>query len=287
MDTSEAVISQLRRQCLEIRRDIIEMLYQAGSGHPGGSLSAVEILTTLYFQVMRIRPDEPDWPDRDRFILSKGHAAPVLYAVLAKRGFFPRQLLWTFSAPGTRLQKHIDMHTVPGTELSTGSLGQGVSVAVGMALADRLDGKDRRVYVLISDGESQEGQVWEASMAAAHHKLDRIIALLDLNGCQADGYVDDICSLAPVEEKWTGFGWHVQRVDGHDVGQILAAVDVAQATPGAPHMIVADTIKGKGISFMEDRPEWHSQPLKEEHYRTAVADLEAIRRNLDEEGLGP
>ena len=234
---------------------------------------------------MRIRPAEPDWPDRDRFVLSKGHGAPALYAALAERGFWPRELLWTFAQPGTELQKHIDMHVVPGTELSTGSLGQGFSVSVGMALADRLDKKDRWVYVLISDGECQEGQVWEAAMAAAQNKLDRMIAFLDLNGCQVDGYVDDICSLGAVDEKWRGFGWHVQHINGHDIRQILAAIALAQTAPGRPHMIVADTVKGKGISYMENRPEWHSQSISEEKYHIAMSDLDRIEHCLADGGV--
>ena len=282
----EAVVDRLRLKCLDVRRDIIEMVYAGGSGHPGGSLSAVEILTALYFEVMRIRPEEPDWKERDRFILSKGHAAPAIYAVLAERGFFPVEELKTFTAPGTRLQKHIDMHLVPGTELSTGSLGQGLSVGVGMALADRMDGKDRRVYVLVGDGESQEGQIWEAAMTAAQQKLNNLIAFLDYNRCQVDGYVCDICSLEPVEDKWRGFGWHVQRVDGHDLHQILAAVEMAHRSKRGPHMIIADTVKGKGISYLENRPEWHARAIAEEEYRIALADLDATEQSLAWSGGG-
>ena len=280
----QTTIRSLRRKCLDIRRDIVDMIHVAGSGHPGGSLSAVEILTALYFQVMRIRPEEPDWPERDRFILSKGHAAPAIYAVLAERGFFPLDELKTFSAPGTRLQKHIDMYLVPGTELSTGSLAQGLSVGVGMALADRMDGKDRRVYVMIGDGESQEGQIWEASMAAAQFKLKNLIVFLDYNGCQVDGYVRDICDISPVDRKWESFGWHVQRVDGHDLYQILAALEIAHRYPHGPHMIIADTIKGKGISYMENRPEWHARAISDKEYEIAIADLEAEAQRLDSRG---
>ncbi len=279
----DSTVFRLRRQSLEIRRLIVEMIHRAGSGHPGGSLSAVEILTCLYFQTMRVRPEDPAWPERDRFILSKGHAAPALYAVLAARGFFPVQELGTFSAPATRLQKHIDMYLVPGAELSTGSLGQGLSVAVGMALADRLDGLDRRVYVLIGDGESQEGQIWEAAMAAAQHKLDHLIVFLDYNGCQVDGYVCNICSLEPVERKWESFGWRVQRIEGHDPAQILAALDLAHNSLGRPQMIVADTVKGKGVSFMENRPEWHAQVINDLDYQQAMSELAASERRLAEE----
>jgi transketolase len=287
MMPDEAVITYLRRKCLDVRRDIIEMIYAGGSGHPGGSLSAVEILTALYFHVMRIRPEQPDWPERDRFILSKGHAAPALYAVLAERGFFPVEELKTFTAPGTRLQKHIDMALVPGTELSTGSLGQGLSVAVGMALADRMDGKERHVYVLIGDGESQEGQIWEAAMAAAHPRvhggrLNNLIVFLDYNRCQVDGYVPDICNLDPVEDKWRSFGWHVQQIDGHDLRQILAALEITHCSGQGPHMIVANTIKGKGVPYMENRLEWHSRSITQEEYHMALEELEIMARD----GLG-
>jgi transketolase len=284
IDDPQAVIEHLRRKCLDVRRDIVEMIYAGGSGHPGGSLSAVEMLTALYFHVMRIRPEEPDWAERDRFVLSKGHAAPALYAVLAERGFFPRAELATFTAPGTRLQKHIDMHRVPGTELSTGSLGQGLSVAVGMALADQIDGKDRRVYVLIGDGESQEGQVWEAAMAAAQLRLNNLIVFLDYNRCQVDGYLPDICNLEPVAEKWKSFGWHVQQLDGHDLAQILGALAVAQTSGQGPHMLIADTVKGKGISYMENQLAWHSRSLTEEDYRIAMRELDAAQDSLAQEG---
>ena len=283
----EAVINHLRRKCLDVRRDIIEMIYTGGSGHPGGSLSAVEILTALYFHVMRLRPAEPHWPERDRFILSKGHAAPVVYAVLAERGFFPVEELKTFTQPGTRLQKHIDMYAAPGTELSTGSLGQGLSVAVGMALADKLDGNNRRVYTLIGDGESQEGQIWEAAMAAAQMKLHNLIVFLDYNRCQVDGYINEIIELEPVVQKWQSFGWRVQQIDGNDLHQILSALEIAHATMGQPHMIVANTIKGKGISYMENRLEWHSCGLTEKDYRLAMQELatqdlagESVHANL-------
>src|SRR5512136_331663 len=240
----QAVIEHLRRKCLDVRCDILEMIYAGGSGHPGGSLSAVEILTSLYFHVMRLRPAEPHWSERDRFILSKGHAAPVVYAVLAERGFFPVEELKTFTQPGTRLQKHIDMYAAPGTELSTGSLGQGLSVGVGMALADKLDDNDRRVYVLIGDGESQEGQIWEAAMAAAQMKLHNLIVFLDYNRCQVDGYIHEIIELEPVAQKWQSFGWRVQQIDGNNLRQILSALEIAHAATGQPHMIVANTVKG-------------------------------------------
>ena len=200
------------------------MIFEAGSGHPGGSLSAVEILVVLYFHHMKIDPKNPKWAERDKFILSKGHAAPLLYAILAERGFFPLEELSTFNAPGTSLQKHIDMKLVPGTELSTGSLGQGLSAALGMCLSDRLDKRKSRTFVLLGDGECQEGQVWEAAMAAAQHRAGNLVCFLDNNGCQVDGYTRDICMLEPVEEKWSAFRWDVQRIDGHDIGQIEDAL---------------------------------------------------------------
>lgn len=279
MPSHEERARLIRRMSLAVRRDIVEMIHAAGSGHPGGSLSCVEILVALYFDAMRIRPEEPGWPQRDRFILSKGHAAPALYAVLAERGFLPRGDLLRFSANGSRLQKHIDMHQVPGAELSTGSLGQGLSVAVGMCLADRIDSKDRRVFVLLGDGESQEGQVWEAAMAAAHFGTERLTAFLDCNKCQVDGYVRDVCDIDPVEDKWRGFRWKVRRIDGHDPAAILDALETARSCPG-PHMIVADTVKGKGISFMENRVEWHASPLNGEQYGQAVLELDAEERRL-------
>jgi transketolase len=276
----QALVDLLRRRCLDVRRDIVEMVYVGGSWHPGGSLSAVEILVALYFHAMHVRPQSPEWPERDRFVLSKGHAAPALYAVLAERGFFPLSELKTFTAPGTYLQKHIDMHLVPGTELSTGSLGQGLSVAVGMALADRMDGKQRRVYVLLGDGETQEGQVWEAAMYAGHMKLKNLVAFLDHNHCQVDGYVRDICDIAPVEEKWRSFGWRVQRINGHDLHQVLAAVELSSRSESGPHMIIADTIKGKGVSYMEDRPEWHARGINQEEYHIAMSELDGTEQRL-------
>ena len=278
--TEGAVVARLRRKCVDVRRDIVEMIHSGGSGHPGGSLSAVEILTTLYFAVMNVRPNEPEWPDRDRFVLSKGHAAPALYAVLAERGFFPREELRTFTQSGTRLQKHVDMHRTPGVDVSSGSLGQGLSIAIGMALADRMDGKVRHVYVLVGDGESQEGQIWEAAMAAAQFKLDKLIAFLDCNRMQVDGLCSDIIQTEPVEDRWRSFGWRVQRIDGHNPRQILDAVEAAQCAALGPHMIIADTVKGKGISYMENSIPWHSHAVSDEEYRIAMAELDAIERSL-------
>lgn len=273
MDSRE--IEMLKSRANEIRKDIIRMLGQAGSGHPGGSLSAADIMAALYFKVLRIDPRDPKNPGRDRFILSKGHAAPVLYASLAHRGFFPREELLTLRRLGSRLQGHPDMKKLPGVEMSTGSLGQGLSVANGIALAGKLDGLDYRVYVLLGDGEIQEGQVWEAAMAAAHYRLDNLTAFLDHNGMQIDGPIEDIMSPEPVADKWRAFGWDVQVIDGHDMVQIIEALEKAQAVRGRPRMIIADTVKGKGVSFMENQVGWHGVAPKPDETERALADLGA------------
>ncbi|MDN5363281.1 MAG: transketolase [Eubacteriales bacterium] len=269
----EQTVYDLVEKARRIRCHIIRMVGEAASGHPGGSLSAVEILTALYFREMRVKPEDPTWPERDRFVLCKGHASPLLYAVLAERGFFPVEELKTFRRINSRLQGHPDMRKVPGVEMSTGSLGQGLSVANGMALAARLDGLDYRVYALLGDGEIQEGQVWEAAMAAAHYRLDNLVAFLDHNGLQIDGRIQDVMSPEPVEEKWRAFGWHVLRIDGHDYGAIFAALAEARQTKGRPTMIIADTVKGKGVSFMENDPSWHGLPPTREQMAKALAEL--------------
>lgn len=266
-------ISWLKDKAREIRAHIIRMTAAAGSGHPGGSLSAADIVTTLYFHVMRIDPENPSWPDRDRFVLSKGHAAPVLYAALAERGFFPVEELLTLRRLGSRLQGHPDMKSLPGVEMSTGSLGQGLSVGNGMALAAKLDGRDYRVFVLLGDGEIQEGMVWEAAMAAAHYRLDNVTAFLDHNGLQIDGPVAEVMSVEPVADKWKAFGWHVQVIDGHDLEQIIAAVETARQVRGKPQMIIAETCKGKGVSFMENQVDWHGTAPKTEEAEKALAEL--------------
>lgn len=271
----EKEVQMLSSRANEIRQDIIRMLGRAGSGHPGGSLSAADIVTALYFRVMRIDPDNPKDPGRDRFILSKGHAAPVLYAALANRGFFPREELLTLRKLGSRLQGHPDMKKLPGVEMSTGSLGQGLSVANGLALAGKLDGLDYRVYALLGDGEIQEGQIWEAAMAAAHYRLDNLIAFLDHNRMQIDGTTDQVMSPEPVADKWRAFGWDVREIDGHDMAQILQAVDQAQKVKGKPHMIIAETIKGKGVSFMENQVGWHGVAPKPDEIERALAELQS------------
>jgi transketolase len=273
-------IAELKAMCVEVRRDIVRMIHAGGSGHPGGSLSVVEILTALYFRVLRIDPHHPKWDERDRLILSKGHASSALYAVLARRGFFPVETLRTFNAPGTSLQKHIDMHRVPGVEVSSGSLGQGLSVGVGMALADRLDGRDRRVFVVLSDGECQAGQTWEAVMAAAHYGLGKLMALVDHNRLQTDGTIAEIMAVSPLEDKWKAFGWGVRRIDGHDVEQILGAIREAEAEPAKPQVIIAVTVKGKGISYMENSVPWHSHPIDDEQLRLALQELDEAAKEI-------
>ena len=273
----EDTLLRLHTTCIDVRRDIVTEVHFGGSGHVGGCLSCVEIMTVLFFDIMHLRPEQPDWPDRDRFVLSKGHAAPTLYAVMAERGFFPLDELKTFTQPDTRLQKHVDMHRIPGIDVSSGSLGQGLSISIGMALADRIDQKNRRVYCVIGDGENQEGQIWEAAMAAAQFKLEKLVLYLDHNRLQVDGFLKDIIELEPVEDKWRSFGWHVQRIDGHAIAQLLAATAIADATPGKPHIIICDTVKGKGISYMENKIEWHSHAINGSDYAQALAELEVAQ----------
>lgn len=267
-------IDKLKSIARQVRVDIVKLIAAGGSGHPGGSLSAADILTALYFHTMRIDPQRPDWEDRDRFVLSKGHAAPALYAVLAERGYFPISWLWTFSGDGSRLQKHPDMKLVPGVEISTGALGIGLSVGIGIALDGRLRGKDFNVYAMIGDGESNEGQIWEAAMCGAHLKVGNLTAFLDYNGLQVDGTVDQIMSLSPLSDKWRAFGWHVLETDGHDIAQILSAISEARSVNDRPSIIIAKTIKGKGVSFVENRVEWHAGSFTEEQTTQALKDLE-------------
>jgi transketolase len=252
-------IEELQAIARRVRREIIQMTGAAKSGHPGGSLSAVEVLVELYFDFMRIDPKNPTWPDRDRFILSKGHAAPVLYAVMAEAGYAdtPLDQLNTLRKLGSVYQGHPDIQFIHSLEASTGSLGEGVSLALGMGLAARLDGRPSRTYVMIGDGESQEGQVWEAAMAGAFYKLDNVVCIEDYNGIQLDGFVKDIMEVAPLAEKWRAFGWHTMEIDGHDLAAVRKALEEAAATKGKPSCIVAHTVKGKGVSFMENNPKFH------------------------------
>jgi transketolase len=256
-----------------IRKDIVTMIHGSKSGHPGGSLSAVEILTALYFDEMNIDPQSPKKEDRDRFVLSKGHAAPVLYATLAERGYFDKKELLSLRKVGAMLQGHPDMKGTPGVEMSTGSLGQGFSVACGMAMASKLDNAPWRVYALLGDGEVQEGLIWEAAMSAAHYKLDNMVAFLDYNGLQIDGEVEKVMNIGPIVDKFKSFGWNVIEIDGHDFDQIFAALDMAKETVGKPTMIVAKTVKGKGVSFMENNAGWHGNAPSDNDLEIALAEL--------------
>ncbi|MFC1973762.1 transketolase [Chloroflexota bacterium] len=266
-------LEEMAAMANRLRRHIINMIGIAGSGHPGGSLSAVEIVTALYFKVLRHDPSNLHWEDRDRFILSKGHAAPLLYATLAESGYFPLKELATLRKLGSRLQGHADRTTVPGIEMSSGSLGQGLSFSVGTALACRLDGRGYRVYVLLGDGECDEGQVWEAAMAAAHFKLDSITAIIDHNQLQLDGWTKDIMNLEPLAEKWRSFGWHTIEIDGHDMGQIIDALEQAKLVKEQPTAIISLTIKGKGVSFMENNPSFHGKAPTAEEIEKALEEL--------------
>lgn len=264
----------LEQMANQIRRDIIKMIGKASSGHPGGSLSAVELLTYLYFKEMHIDPENPTMVDRDLFVLSKGHAAPVLYATLAERGFFDKEWLKDLRQVNSHLQGHPDMKKVPGVEMSTGSLGTGFSTAVGMALACRLDKKDNYIYALLGDGELQEGQIWEAAMAAGHYKLAHLIAFVDHNGLQIDGRCSDVMTVAPIDEKFAAFGWDVQVIDGHSLEDIGEAIEKAKAANSQkPQMIVIQTIKGKGVSFMEDQCGWHGSAPNAEQVSEALKEL--------------
>ena len=269
----EHTIKELKEMARVIRRDIVEMIGEAKSGHPGGSLSAADIVTYLYFSEMNIDPLEPKWKERDRFVLSKGHAAPVLYAALAHRGFFPKESLFTLRKFGSNLQGHPDMNKVPGVDMSTGSLGTGISAAVGMALAGKVDKASYRIFALLGDGELQEGQVWEAAMASAHYKLDNLIAFVDNNGLQIDGNVEDVMSPAPIGAKFAAFGWFVQEIDGHDFQAIADALKAAKEHKGQPSVIIAHTIKGKGVSFMENQASWHGSAPSAEQVAIAKEEL--------------
>jgi transketolase len=249
------------------------MIAKAGSGHPGGSLSAAEIVTALYWMIMRHKPSDPHWPDRDRFILSKGHAAPVLYAALTECGYFPKSELATLRQLDSRLQGHADRTATPGVEMSSGSLGQGLSFATGCALAGRLDKASWRVYALLSDGECDEGQTWEAAMSAPKFKLDNLTAIVDNNGLQLSGFTKDIMPLAPLPQKWWAFGWEVLEVDGHDLDQVYAAIKTAQQIKGRPAVIIARTVKGKGVSFMENNVDFHGKAPNAEQLEKALKEL--------------
>lgn len=269
------LIQSLEEKARLIRQNIIVMTGAAKSGHPGGSLSAADIMAALYFHVMRYDPKNPKWPDRDRFVLSKGHACPVLYAALAEAGFYPKEEIITFRHIDSRLQGHPDMKKLPGVEFSTGSLGQGLSGAAGMALAGKLDKKDYRVFALIGDGESEEGQIWEAAMSSVHYGLDNLTAITDFNGLQIDGPNCEVMNITPLPDKWRAFGWHVIEINGHNFVEILDALAPDAKVPGKPTMIIAHTIKGKGVSFMENQCDWHGKAPSEEQVKQALAELRA------------
>ncbi|MDD4980989.1 MAG: transketolase [Candidatus Omnitrophica bacterium] len=270
---TDTQIKELEKKAKQIRRLIIEMLAKAGSGHPGGSLSSADLITGLYFSVLRHDPKKPGWPERDRFHMSKGHCCPLWYAVLAESGYFPIERLWTLRRLGSMLQGHPDRHTT-GIDVASGSLGQGLSVALGMSLAARIDKKDYRVYCLMGDGEIQEGNIWEAAMAAAHYRCGNLCALLDYNGFQIDGRTKDIMNLEPLAAKWQAFGWHTIEIDGHNMKEILCAYTEAKTIKDKPTIIIGHTIKGKGVSFMENVLDFHGRaPTKEEAER-ALKELE-------------
>ena len=278
MDQSKNL--QLKKTANNVRLGIIEAVYNAACGHPGGSLSIADVLTYLYFEEMRVDPTNPTDKNRDRFVLSKGHTAPALYSVLAERGFFPKEELKTLRKTASRLQGHPDMKGVPGVDMSTGSLGLGFSTACGMALSAKVSGDGYRVYTALGDGESQEGQVWEAAMFASHYKLDNLVAVLDLNGLQIDGPITEVMNPMPHDEKFRAFGWHVITIDAHDFAQIEAAFNEAREVKGQPTVIIAKSVKSKGVSYMENKCEWHGQAPKEDLYLVAVADLKKIEEEL-------
>ena len=271
---SSASPKEMEALARRIRRHIVTMIGKAGSGHPGGSLSAVEIVSSLYFRVLKHKPQDPQWADRDRFILSKGHAAPLLYTVLAECGYFPVAELATLRQLDSRLQGHTDRNLTPGVEMSAGALGQGLSFAVGVALAGRLNAQSYRVYVLLGDGECNEGQIWEAAMAAAHFGVDNLTAIVDRNRLQLDGWCCDVMNSEPFVQKWRAFGWQVIEVDGHDFTQLGRAFSRAKKIKGKPTVIIAHTTKGKGVSFMEDDHQWHGKPPSMEEFEAALVELE-------------
>jgi transketolase len=266
-------VKALEAKALAIRQSILTMIYRAGSGHPGGSLGATEIVVALYYHLMRHNPQNPQWPQRDRFILSKGHCSPVIYAVLADCGYFPKDDLDTFRRPGSHLQGHPAQHKTPGIDASTGTLGLGISTGLGMALAAKLRGDSHYYYILCGDGEIQEGQVWEAALFGNKYKLDNVIAFVDRNYLQTDGHSEDIMPLDPLRPKWEAFGWNTREIDGNSLEQIIATVECAKATKGRPAMILARTVKGKGVSFMENEPGWHGRPPNREQYERAMREL--------------
>lgn len=273
MILEEMEVVKLQEKAKKVREDIMEEVYHAKSGHPGGSLSIADILTVLYFKEMKINPENPNWEDRDRLILSKGHCSPALYSCLANRGFFPVEDLKTFRNINSYLQGHPDKNKVPGVDMTTGSLGQGLSCANGMAIAGKMNQKDYRVYCILGDGEIEEGQVWEAAMAANKYKLDNLCIVIDNNNLQIDGTIEEVMSSYPIDEKFRSFGFEVIHIDGHDIEEIIKAFEVAKNIKNKPTCIIAKTIKGKGISFMENQVGWHGKAPNEEQYKQAIQSL--------------
>ena len=274
---------ELKKRANDVRKGIVTAVHSAKAGHPGGSLSAADMYTFLYFEEMNIDPADPKKADRDRFVLSKGHTAPGLYSTLANRGYFPVEDLKTLRKLGSYLQGHPCMQHIPGVDMSSGSLGQGISTAVGMALGAKMDNKDFRVYTLLGDGEIQEGQVWEAAMFAGHRQLDNLVVIVDNNGLQIDGAIDEVCSPYPIDKKFEAFNFHVINIDAHNFDEIRAALNEAKATKGMPTCIVMHSTKGKGISFMEGKAGWHGKAPNDEEYAIAMADLEKIDEELAKE----
>lgn len=266
-------IAQLEKMARKVRYDIVKMIAEAGSGHPGGSLSCTDLMTALYFHHLRHKPADPLWHDRDRVVLSKGHSAPALYACLAEAGYFPVEKLLSLRKLGSCLQGHPSCRDLPGLEVSTGSLGMGLSVAVGLALGVRQDNRPSRIYCVMGDGEIQEGQIWEAAMAGAHYRLDNLCGIVDNNGLQIDGRCEEVMNINPVADKWRAFGWHTIEINGHDFTRILEAYREAEATKGRPTLIVAKTVKGKGVSFMENKEEWHGKAPNKELTEKALKEL--------------
>lgn len=276
--------AQLQRKSIQIRQDLLKLIHAAKMGHTGGSLSNADILTTLYYSVMRHDPNRPKWEDRDRFIASKGHSVESLWCILADLGYFPKEELDTYCQFGTRLIGHPN-NKVPGIEMNTGALGHGLSVSVGMALAAKKDGKPYRVFCLMGDGEQAEGSVWEAAMAGSHYKLDNLIGIVDRNRLQISGCTEDVMGMDPLDRKWEAFGWRVEQIDGHDYSALLRTLGSAPEEPGKPTLLIANTIKGKGVSFAENKPEWHHHVPKDEELKQAIAELEAaLSAIVEEEG---
>ncbi len=283
MAITEKKLKELEKKCNQIRCEVLKMLNRARSGHIGGSLSCIELIVALYYHLMRHHPKDPDWPGRDRFHLSKGHAAPTWYAVLADLGYFSKEELKSLRSLGSILQGHPDMTRTPGVEMTSGSLGQGLSVAMGMALAAKLDRKDSRIYVLLGDGEIQEGQIWEAAMSAGHYKLDNLSAFVDYNKLQIDGKLAEIIDIEPLKDKWRSFNWEVFEIDGHDIRAIVSACEKAKKVKGRPTMIIAHTVKGKGISFMEDVVDYHGVVPTDEECACALEELKDKKDKKDKD----